>query len=111
MMTRRRALQVLKAVPLVSSAALRAKEIPKAELSLKDFSGRKVRLSAYRGKFVLLNFWATWCVPCNVEMPLLVEAERQYRSRDVVFLGVSLDDSKTVRQIPEFLKKYSVAYP
>src|SRR6058998_176933 len=51
------------------------KETPKAELTLKDANGQRVRLRDYRGKVVVLNFWATWCVPCNEEMPMLVEAE------------------------------------
>ena len=87
------------------------KEAPRAELSLKDADGRRVRLSEHRGKVVVLNFWATWCGPCNAEMPALVEAEKSYSSRGVVFIGASLDDSKSKAQIPGFLSKYHVTFP
>jgi cytochrome c biogenesis protein CcmG/thiol:disulfide interchange protein DsbE len=60
---------------------------------LNDTSGEPVRLSELRGKVVLLNFWATWCSPCQAEIPLLMEFQQTYRNRDFVVLGVSLDDS------------------
>jgi thiol-disulfide isomerase/thioredoxin len=106
-MTRRSLVQLVALAPFAAPA----KDPPRAELALKDSAGRKVRLSEYRGKPVVLNFWATWCVPCNAEMPMLVETERAYRARGVVFIGASLDDPKTVRRIPEFLDRYGVAYP
>src|SRR6266481_139736 len=62
-----------------------SKDPPKADLTLKDANGQRVRLSDLRGKVVVLNFWATWCVPCNEEMPMLVQAEKEYASRGVVF--------------------------
>src|SRR5580704_18781688 len=73
---------------------------PRAALVLKDASGERVRLSDYRGKVVVLNFWATWCAPCRDEIPMLVEMEKEYRSRGVVFIGASLDEERTSRQIP-----------
>jgi len=83
---------------------------PKAELTLKDADGRRVRLSDYRGKLVVLNFWATWCGPCASEMPTLVEAEKTYSGR-VVFIAASLDDGKSRSNVPEFLNKYHVTFP
>ena len=70
-----------------------------------------MRLSDYRGRPVVLNFWATWCVPCNAELPMLVEAEKQYRARGLVFIAVSLDSAKTKAAIPEFVAKYGVTFP
>ncbi len=90
---------------------LLAKDPPKAELTLKDADGHRVRLSDYRGKVVVLNFWATWCGPCNAEMPALVELEKTYGARGVVFIGASLDDAKTKPQIPAFVSKYQVTFP
>jgi len=91
--------------------AVVSKEPPKAELTLKDAAGKKVSLRDYRGKIVVVNFWATWCGPCNDEMPMIVEMEKEYRSRGVVFLAASLDDSKTKSRIPDFLSKYKVEFP
>ena len=82
-----------------------------ADLTLKDSSGQKQRLRDLRGKIVVLNFWATWCAPCNAEMPMLVDAAKRYAERGVVFIGASLDDSKTKDQIPAFLTKYQVTFP
>lgn len=98
---------LLFAPPRASSS----KDSPKAELSLKDLQGKRARLRDYQGKIVLLNFWATWCVPCNAEIPMLVEAEKKYSSRGVIFIGASLDDDKTKNQIPAFLRKYQVTFP
>jgi thiol-disulfide isomerase/thioredoxin len=81
------------------------------ELALTDLQGARVNLRDYRGKLVVLNFWATWCGPCNAEMPFLVAADKEFRGRGVAFLGASLDDSKTIPRIPDFLRKYDVGYP
>jgi peroxiredoxin len=59
---------------------------------LKDASGRPVRLSELHGQVVLLNFWATWCAPCGVEIPWFVEFEKSYQDRGFGVLGVSLDE-------------------
>jgi cytochrome c biogenesis protein CcmG/thiol:disulfide interchange protein DsbE len=62
------------------------------DFALKDVSGNTVKLSDYRGKVVLLNFWATWCAPCKVEIPWFMGFETEYKNRDFAVLGVSLDD-------------------
>jgi peroxiredoxin len=62
------------------------------DFSLKDASGKTVKLSEYRGKVVLLNFWATWCGPCKIEIPWFIDFQQQYKDRDLVVLGISLDD-------------------
>ena len=85
-------------------------DAPKVDLTLQDGGGQKVRLRDLRGKPVVLNFWATWCGPCNAEMPLLVEMEKQYGSR-VAFIGASLDDSKTKAKIPAFVAEHKVVFP
>jgi peroxiredoxin len=62
------------------------------EFSLKDAMGRTVTLSEYKGKVVLLNFWATWCGPCKLEIPWFMEFEQKYKDKGFAVLGVSLDE-------------------
>ena len=88
-----------------------AKKVTPAELNLVDLEGRKVHLKDLRGKIVVLNFWATWCCPCKDEMPMFVEIEKAWTPKGVVFLGASLDDKKTSKNIPEFVKKYQIDFP
>jgi peroxiredoxin len=73
------------------------------------FSGHPVRLSRYRGKVVLLNFWATWCAPCQLEMPRFVEWQTRYGPRGLQILGVSMDDSKVPARALD--KKLQLNYP
>jgi thiol-disulfide isomerase/thioredoxin len=94
----------------VVSLSAPKKESP-AELNLTDLEGKKVHLKDYRAKIVVLNFWATWCGPCKDEMPMLVEIEKEWAPKGVVFIGASLDDKKTVKAIPEFMQKYRIDYP
>ena len=68
--------------------------------TLKDMNGVEVKLDSFKGKVILLNFWATWCPPCELEIPWLVEIQRNHPN-DVVVLGVSIDDT------PEKLKPYA----
>ena len=65
---------------------------PAPAFALEDLSGRKVSLASYRGKAVLINFWATWCGPCKIETPWLVELRNQYAAQGFEILGVSTDD-------------------
>jgi peroxiredoxin len=62
------------------------------DFALKDGDGKLVHLSDYRGKVVLLDFWATWCGPCKIEIPWFKEFQRKYQERGLVVLGVSMDD-------------------
>jgi cytochrome c biogenesis protein CcmG, thiol:disulfide interchange protein DsbE len=74
-------------------------------LKLHDLKGAPHALEDYRGKPVLLNFWATWCVPCAAEMPLLNEMQKQYQGK-VVFIAASIDDEDMKPQIEAFIKKH-----
>jgi thiol-disulfide isomerase/thioredoxin len=87
------------------------KKASPADLNLVDLEGKKVHLKDYRGKLVVLNFWATWCVPCRDEMPMFVDVEKVWASKGVVFIGASLDDTKSVKAIPEFVQKYNIDFP
>ena len=74
---------------------------PAPDFELVSLDGQKVKLSDFRGKAVLLNFWATWCPPCKIEMPWFVELQKQYGKDGLVVLGVALDDSEP-QKISEF---------
>jgi peroxiredoxin len=62
------------------------------EFTLKDADGKTVRLSDYRGKVLLVNFWATWCAPCRIEIPWFIEFEKKYKDQGFAVLGVSMDE-------------------
>jgi peroxiredoxin len=62
------------------------------EFSLKDSNGQTVHLADYKGKVVLLDFWATWCGPCKIEIPWFMEFEQQFKNRGFAVLGVSMDE-------------------
>ena len=81
------------------------------DLSLKDLSGRQVSLSEYRGKIVVLNFWATWCKPCREEMPILVSLHHRYRERGVQFVAASADDETTRKKVPDFARRLKIKFP
>jgi len=88
---------------------LRGKKAPSFTLKTED--GRKVSLADYKGKAVLVNFWATWCVPCKLEMPWFVDLRKQYAPQGFEILGVNEDEAKDRGQIAKFSKKIGVNYP
>jgi len=79
------------------------------EFSMKDLKGQTHRLADYRGKWVLVNFWATWCPPCQQETPELVALHNAHKDKDLVVLGMALDSSK--KDVEKFIVKYQVSYP
>jgi len=81
------------------------------ELVLKDTQGAVHTLSDYRGKVVLLNFWATWCTPCKREMPIFVEADKRYRDQGLIVLAASLDDATTRMHVPRFAHAHHMTFP
>jgi cytochrome c biogenesis protein CcmG/thiol:disulfide interchange protein DsbE len=83
----------------------------KANLSftLKDINGRDVTLASLKGKVVLLDFWATWCEPCKMEIPWFAEFQTKYGPHGFQAIGVSVDD--TVEKLKPYVAKYKMNYP
>jgi thiol-disulfide isomerase/thioredoxin len=71
------------------------------KFSFKDINGKKVPLSEFKGKVILLDFWATWCVPCKAEIPGFIELQKKYGAQGLQIIGLSVDDSAAMA------KKYS----
>jgi cytochrome c biogenesis protein CcmG/thiol:disulfide interchange protein DsbE len=91
-------------------ALLVTKSSPAPDFTLDSLDGKSMRLSDLRGKAVLLNFWATWCGPCKIETPWLVELQNQYGSQGLQVVGVEMgDDGKD--EITKFTKDMGVNYP
>ncbi len=80
------------------------------DFSLDSLDGKTLRLSDLRGKAVLLNFWATWCGPCKIEMPWFVDLQNQYGSQGFQIVGVAMDDGSK-EDIAKFAKDMGVNYP
>ncbi|HLZ43967.1 MAG TPA: TlpA disulfide reductase family protein [Candidatus Sulfotelmatobacter sp.] len=79
------------------------------DFTLPQPGGQRLTLSSYRGKVVLLDFWATWCYPCREEIPHFVEFQQKYGDRGVQVIGVSMDDSP--EPVPAFYQQYHMNYP
>jgi peroxiredoxin len=79
------------------------------DFTLPQPSGQPLTLSSYRGKVVLLDFWATWCYPCREEIPHFVEFQQKYGDRGLQVIGVSMDDSP--EPVPAFYQQFHMNYP
>eukprot|EP00808_Paulinella_micropora_P023990 g42322.t1 len=78
-------------------------------LSFTATDGTKVDLEEYKGKVVLLDFWATWCPPCVGEVPNLVAAHKQYKDKGFAIIGISLDENKAAME--KFTKQHEMTWP
>ncbi len=92
---------------LRSRAGLGALSAP--DFTLKQLNGTPLRLSDYRGKVVLLDFWATWCAPCREEIPRFVEWQRKYGAQGLQVIGVSMDDD--LGPVQKFSREFNMNYP
>ncbi|HPD60661.1 MAG TPA: TlpA disulfide reductase family protein [Thermodesulfobacteriota bacterium] len=83
---------------------------PAPNLKLTDINGHTFKLSDYRGKVVIINFWAVWCPPCQVEIPHLVSLYDKYKSKGLVILGIAIS-SGNEKKIKEKAKEWNINYP
>ena len=96
----------LAALPVISPG--QSQKTP--SLVLRDLQGDIVRLNKYRGKVVLLNFWATWCPPCRAEIPELVKWQRENRRRGLQVIGITYPPTNRAR-VRQFMRRLRVIYP
>lgn len=82
------------------------------DFKLKNLDGQEVSLSQYRGRTVVLDFWATWCPPCRMSIPELVHLQKEYREKGLVVIGISLDDPSESSNLflKAFKQKFSMNY-
>ncbi len=99
--------------PAGLSASSGVKGQPAPEFVLTDLRGHNFKLSDLRGKAVLLNFWATWCPPCKIEIPWFVDLQKQYGPQGLQIVGVAMDDDaeKNGAAIAKFAQEMNINYP
>ena len=81
------------------------------ELMLKDLSGTEQRLSSFKGRIVILNFWATYCIPCRKEMPDLAAIQNEYAALGLQVIGASADDLEDRAKVLQFIKETKINFP
>jgi peroxiredoxin len=100
---------VSNAVPQYTKVGFQVGELA-PDFALHALDSRSLRLSDLRGHPVLLKFWATWCAPCRVEMPWLVELDEKYRTQGLQIIGVSMNDAGAVKEVGSFAVERGVKY-
>ena len=104
------AVVALMSAPLSAEIAKPVARKPAADMSLPGRDGKPVKLSSLKGKVVLLDFWATWCTGCKVEIPWFIEFDKAYRAQGLAAVGVSMDEDGW-KTIEPYLKKNPISYP
>jgi thiol-disulfide isomerase/thioredoxin len=79
------------------------------DFTLKDVEGKDVSLQSFKGKVIVLDFWATWCGPCKVEIPHFIEFQQKYGSKGLQIVGISVDD--TADKLVPYVKEMGMNYP
>src|SRR5579862_1839412 len=102
------------AMHVAAKAILEAREVkltkPAPDFTLKDAKGARISLSDFKGKVVVLNFWATWCGPCKVEIPWFIELQSTYAARGFTVLGVSMDEDGW-KVVSPYMAEKKINYP
>ena len=84
---------------------------PAPDWKLKDVNGKTISSADFKGKVVVLDFWATWCPPCRAEIPGFVELQKQYGKDGVAVIGASVDSSDEIAAVKKFAEKFGINYP
>ena len=99
------------AMALCSGSARGESGKPAKPFTLKDINLKKVNLSDFKGKVVILNFFATWCPPCRTEIPELVKIFKENKEKGLVVVGISLDSDGSVQMVQRFVRDMKITYP
>ena len=84
---------------------------PAPDFELKTLDGKTLKLSNLHGKAVLINFWATWCAPCKIETPWIVDLQKQYEAQGLQVVAVSMDDESDTDDVKKFAQEMHMTYP
>ena len=95
--------------PITGLSGITMVNRPAPGFTLTTFEGTTISLKDLRGKPVVINFWASWCPPCRIEAPLIERTWRTYKNRDLVFLGVNIQDRK--EDALNYIREFSITYP
>lgn len=94
----------------MSPAMAAVENKPAPNFKLKDIDGKDVKLSDYKGKVVIVDFWATWCVPCKKEIPDFIDLQNKYEKQGFTFIGISVDEDGA-KVVKPFYKEMKMNYP
>jgi len=94
----------------LSAGASAVKPSPAPAWTLRDVDGKPVPFSQFKGKVVVVDFWATWCPPCRTEIPGYVALQKKYGAEGLVFIGISVDGDDQIPAVRAFVKQFNINY-
>lgn len=95
---------------LLASISAVAQTERRPDLRLKSINGRTITIDSYKGRVLLINFWATWCIPCRAEIPDLIKKQRQYRNQALRILGITYPPER-LSEVRRFARRLRMNYP